>query len=84
MTRDEAFAIAERFIADHEMVVGPLLDVLYDDGVSRYDEPVPPKWSVHYADTTPPDDPRREIWGDTPTIVIVDESTAQARLFCYL
>ncbi len=84
MTRAEAQASADRFVADHGVEVGPLLDVLYDDGVSRHADPVPASWGVYYADTTPADDPRREWRGETPTIVIVDEATAQARLFCYL
>lgn len=82
MTQTEA--VADRFITDQGLSVGPLLDALYDDGLTRHAEQVPASWVVYYEDLTPADDVRRELWGDNPTIVIVDEATARPRLFCYL
>lgn len=84
MTQTEAIAIAARFVADQGLSVGQLLDALYDDGLSRHAEQVPASWVVYYEDRTPADDVRRELWGDSHTIVIVDEATARPRLFCYL
>ena len=84
MTREEAVAIAERFVADHGLDVGPLENAIFVDGSQFADPKPPPSWSVYFKDMTPADDERRERRGDMPAIVIVDDATGRARLFCYL
>ncbi|HEX4609087.1 MAG TPA: hypothetical protein VH092_12845 [Urbifossiella sp.] len=84
MTREEATAIAERFVTDKALEVGPLEAVLFVDG-SQYEEPKPPPhWNAYFKDLTPADDDRRAAWGDMPAIVMGDDATGRAGLFCYL
>jgi hypothetical protein len=84
MTREEVVTIAERFVVDNAITVGPLEAVHFIDG-SQFEDPKPePCWGVYFKDMTPADDERRVMWGNMPTIVIVDDATGQAKLFCYL
>ncbi len=83
MTREEVVAIAERFVAGLDFEVGPVEVVHYFDG-SQYSTPRPPHWGVYFKDLTPAGHWRRQAWGDVPTIVMVDDATGRAELFCYL
>jgi hypothetical protein len=84
MTQEEVLAAAQRFVADNALVVGPLQAIHLFPAERDADLVIPARWGVYYRDMTPVDDERREEWGDQPTIVIVDDTTGKAKLFCYL
>ena len=92
MTREQAIAIAEQYVAAKGLSVGPVCAAWFSDG-SEYIEctPSPPSWTVHFAYNGPPweelPEERREIlsvtW-DAPTIVSVDDVSGRAELVMLL
>jgi hypothetical protein len=52
---------------------------------SQFSDPKPlPHWGIYFKDQTPAEDERRELRGDMPTVIIVDDATGRAKLFRYL
>ncbi len=82
MTREEAVAIAKRYLAAEGVSSGPLRLAHYFTG-AEYSEPQPPSWGVYFWHDEPVVNPPDSM-AETCLCVNVDDASGAARLVWWL
>jgi hypothetical protein len=83
MTREDAVAIAERYLATHRIAAGPLRLARYFTG-AEYGEPRQGSaWAVYFWYDKPVENPPADM-AETCLCVDVDEASGTAKLVCWL
>jgi hypothetical protein len=83
MTREEAVAIAERYLATHRVVSGPLRLARYCTGAEYGELQKGPAWAVYFWYDKPVENPPDDM-AETCLCVDVDVTSGKAKLLCWL